>query len=233
MDTGANPGKYNMELDEQLAEVVAQKKHAPVLRFFEWSPYCISLGKYQAEKEINRTYCESEGIDIVRRPTGGRAVLHAEELTYSVIFSDEISGTIDDSYEKISDALATAFRSVHIPAQCVCRQPDFRNLYRQPSSAICFSNSAKSEIQVDGKKLVGSAQRRYSGAVLQHGSILFGTYHRKLADCLTMTDDKKESMRAIFEEKTIEISSISNVTISELKDAIKHSFEQKFEVEWI
>lgn len=232
IDTGAHSGKYNMELDESLAESVAQGHHAPVLRFFEWTPYCISLGKNQAPEEIDLEYCRAEGIEVVKRPTGGRAVLHAEELTYSVIFSNEISGGVDASYEQISEALVNGFHAVDIDAKRVCVQPNFRSLYRESASAICFSNSAKSEIQIDGRKLVGSAQRRYAGAVLQHGSILIGKYHRKLADCLNLPEEKKKQMREVFDKKTIEISSISTVSVGDLKAAIKTSFERTFNIEW-
>ena len=230
LDSGANPGRFNMMLDETIATKVASGESPSVLRFYRWQPYCISLGKYQKIEEIDRDKCQREGIDIVYRPTGGRAILHAEELTYSVIFKDEIAGTIDETYCRISRALVMGLVKMGIPAEMAPVQADFRTLYKQPSSAACFSSSAKYEIQVHGKKLVGSAQRRFAGAVLQHGSILIGSHHRRLTEFLRLTDEEKKKMAAILEEKTIEIEQIRSIDADELKAELKKAFVESFGV---
>ncbi len=228
LDTGARSGLFNMQLDENIARKVADGECRPLLRFYQWDPYCISLGKYQKIEEIDTAKCRSEGIDVVHRPTGGRAILHAEELTYSVIFKDDISGNIDETYHRISVALVQGLKTLGIPAEMTPVQADFRSLYKQPSSAACFSSSAKHEIQIRGKKLVGSAQRRFSGAVLQHGSILIGSHHRRLSEFLNLNDVEKDRMKKILEEKTIEIEQYRSVTADELKAALKMAFENNF-----
>jgi lipoyl(octanoyl) transferase len=232
LDTGSKPGRFNMVLDETIAEKVAAGKSPSVLRFFQWQPYCISLGKYQKIEEINTEKCLAEGVDVVYRPTGGRAILHAEELTYSVIFKDDIAGNIEETYHQISHALVKGLQVLEIPAEMTPVQADFRTLYKQPSSAACFSSSAKYEIQVNGKKLVGSAQRRFAGAVLQHGSILIGSYHRRLTEFLRLNEDEKKQMVKILEEKTIEIERFRAITADELKFELKKAFEEKFGIEF-
>lgn len=228
LDSGANPGLFNMMLDETIAGKVASGESPSVLRFYRWKPYCISLGKYQKMIEIDSEKCRLEGIDVVYRPTGGRAILHAEELTYSVIFKDEIAGNIEETYHRISQALVLGLVRMGIPAEMAPVQADFRTLYKQPSSAACFSSSAKHEIQVQGKKLVGSAQRRFAGAVLQHGSILIGSYHRRLTEFLRLNDDEKKKMAALLEDKTIEIEQIRLIDAEELKIELKKAFEESF-----
>ena len=228
LGTGAHSGSFNMNLDERLAREVAQGVRPATLRFFQWQPYCISLGKHQKLDEIDTTRCKAEGIDVVFRPTGGRAILHAEELTYSVVFSDQNAGSIDETYCQISRAIVAGLRALGVPAEMTSVQPDFKSLYREPSSVICFSNSAKYEIQVKGKKLVGSAQRRIAGAVLQHGSILIGPDHRRLAEFLNISDEEKLRMQGLMKEKTIEITRIKKIGLDELKGSLLESFRENF-----
>jgi lipoate-protein ligase A len=232
LDTGSRSGCFNMQLDEALARKVASGESLPVLRFYRWQPYCISLGKNQKMEDIDSEKCRSEGIDVVHRPTGGRAILHAEELTYSMIFKDDIAGNIDETYYRISCALVKGLQTLGIPAEMAPVQADFRSLYQQPSSAACFSSSAKHEIQVNGKKLVGSAQRRFTGAVLQHGSILIGSYHRRLTDFLKLNEAEKKEMIRILEDKTIEIEQIRQVSLEELKTELKKAFVESFGIEF-
>ncbi|NUM81366.1 lipoate--protein ligase family protein [bacterium] len=233
IDSGAHPGKWNMFRDQKLAEELGAGLRPPTLRFFQWQPYCISLGKHQKIDDIDIEKCKSKNIDVVYRPTGGRAILHAEELTYSVIFSDRNTGGIEETYRQISEALVAGLKEVGIPAAMVMTQPDFKSLYRQTQSMSCFSSSARYEIQVDGHKLVGSAQRRLAGAVLQHGSILTGPYHRKLTDFLRLNDQDRQLAESIMNEKTIELSQIKNVDLAELKRAIRAAFQKLFHIEFI
>lgn len=228
LDTGLKPGRFNMLLDESIAHKVANGDGPSVLRFYQWKPCCISLGKNQKIEEIDTEKCLAAGIDIVYRPTGGRAILHAEELTYSVVFKDDISGTIEETYHEISKALVKGLRKLDIPAVMAPQQADFRKLYKQPSSAACFSSSAKYEIQVNGKKLVGSAQRRFAGAVLQHGSILIGSYHRRLTEFLNLNENEKKLMAETLRDKTIEIEQIRTLNLNELKFELKKAFEESF-----
>lgn len=165
-------GAENMAVDEAILQTMAQASDPqPVLRFYGWNPATLSLGYAQSyDKEVNEAVCRAEGIDIVRRPTGGRAVLHQYELTYSVIAPDQdpkVSGTVTESYLKISKALLSGFQALGIPAEM-----SMGGAAKEASTAACFDAPSWYELVVNGRKLVGSAQVRKEGILLQHGSIL-------------------------------------------------------------
>ena len=168
------PGKENMERDLEIMEEVATGESAPCLRLYRWSPPAVSLGYFQdANEVIDLAACREAGIDVVRRPTGGRVVLHHDELTYSIIvpeihpFIDQ--GGVLDAYRSISRGIVTAFNLLGITVSLAPEEKSQAGL--TPGS--CFDTPSAYEIQVDGKKVVGSAQLRRDGIVLQHGTILF------------------------------------------------------------
>ena len=165
-------GAENMAIDEALLLSMAHSEDPqPVLRFYGWNPATLSLGYAQSyHKEVNEEACRVEGSDIVRRPTGGRAVLHEYELTYSVIAPEHnpnVAGTVVQSYLRISQALLKGFRTLGVEAEMVASEVKL-----QERSAVCFESPSWYELVVDGRKLVGSAQVRKEGVLLQHGSIL-------------------------------------------------------------
>ena len=185
------PGAYHMALDEVLLESVIAGG-APIVRFYTWQPATLSLGVNQHIGEIDRAECDNRGIGLVRRLTGGRAVLHQHELTYSVIARDNdprVSGGVIESYRKISGALVLGLQSLGVD---VSLAPPNKAMLRAVSAAgrtgeldlpeaaetastngaICFDVSSAYELEARGRKLVGSAQARRGGAILQHGSIL-------------------------------------------------------------
>ncbi len=181
------PGAVNMAVDEALLESVIGGGQ-PVVRFYSWRPAALSLGVNQPVGEIDCEECANRGFSVVRRITGGRAVLHQHELTYSVIASESdprVSGGVIESYRKISAALVEGLQS--LGTTVTLAQPN-RALFRAISAsrhynsldelaqsshgAICFDSASAYELTAHGKKLVGSAQARRGGALLQHGSIL-------------------------------------------------------------
>lgn len=173
IDTGEADGVSNMAVDESLARALAAGTGRPTLRLYRWNPWAISLGYNQDGGTLDRARCAVDGIDIVRRPTSGQTILHAEELTYSVTMPSGRKGVLQ-VYNEISAALVRGLALYGVDASLQKSQPDFAQDYRTPSSIPCFSSSARYEIEWEGKKLVGSAQRRFTGeagdAVLQHGS---------------------------------------------------------------
>lgn len=165
-------GAENMAIDEALLLTMAQTTDPqPVLRFYGWSPATLSLGYAQSyQKEVDVEACLAEGVEIVRRPTGGRAVLHQYELTYSVIAPEQdrhVAGTVIESYLKISQAILKGLNALGVPAEMVACGG-----LNGASSSACFDAPSWYELVVDGRKLVGSAQVRREGMLLQHGSIL-------------------------------------------------------------
>lgn len=164
-----------MACDEALLEAVGQGLAPPTVRFFAWSPPAISLGRNQPAPEAAALRAlAARGVDVVRRPTGGRAVWHgphSEELTYSVVAplgEPPLDAGLVETYRRIHAALADGLRALGADAALA---PRSRPTPRPGSRLACFAASVPHEITVDGAKLVGSAQRRTRRAVLQHGSI--------------------------------------------------------------
>jgi lipoyl(octanoyl) transferase len=174
LDTGPADGFTNMATDEAILEVYAAKGGPPTLRFYTWSPPALSLGYGQPiDTNINLAQCQTLGIDVVRRPTGGRAVLHDHEVTYSVVIRADdprvISGVLA-SYLTISQALIRGLSYLGIAAELL----PLRRSPLPPSdhvSPVCFATPSSYEVAVQGRKIIGSAQRRAHGAIMQHGSI--------------------------------------------------------------
>ncbi|PKL81521.1 MAG: hypothetical protein CVV24_14845, partial [Ignavibacteriae bacterium HGW-Ignavibacteriae-3] len=185
IDSGENTGACNMELDLELARDC--KPDEAFFRTYRWNPYCISLGANQKFEDIDKSKTDRDGIDFVKRPTGGRAILHAEEITYSVILPLNYEFSPREIYFKVSKALIRGleiYNPLLAKSEMESHQPDFPKLLEESSGVLCFASSARNEVMFNGKKLIGSAQRKLNNVVLQHGSILCGQYHRKLVDYL-------------------------------------------------
>ena len=189
VDTGANCGAYNMGVDQVLA---ADAARGPVLRFYDWDPPAVSCGwNQQPEREANVKACRVLGIDVVRRPTGGRAVLHWEELTYSVACVPEAlvaGGGIEATHRTIGACLAEGLRLFGAPVELEragrCDRPS--------RSGPCFGSTARWELKCQQRKLIGSAQRRYGRRLLQHGSILLGRAHERLPQLMRIDEGARQ-----------------------------------------
>ncbi len=160
-NTGVRSGVFNMEYDEALARALIDGTGNSTIRIYGWRPIAISLGRNQSMDEIDLNKTSVAGIDVVRRPTGGRAILHANELTYSVVMQVK-DKKILTVYKDISRALIAGLQELGAPVAIEKSQPYFPSLYRATSAAACFSSTGRYEIKCGSKKLVGSAQRRYS-----------------------------------------------------------------------
>lgn len=228
---GENSGIHNMDFDIALANQCNENE--VFLRFYQWSPYCISLGANQEFNIIDSSETNSDGIDVVKRPTGGRAILHAEELTYSLIIPTSSGYKASEIYKKVSNAIIKGLiyydnklENVELEES----QPNFTEHYKKSESVLCFSNSAKSEIKFEGKKLVGSAQRKMNNVILQHGSILTGKFHKELPKYLNINVEEKKILTSQLYEKTIELEAILNKKIDYEK--LTSSITFGFELEW-
>ena len=163
------PGAWNMALDEALMDAVREGAE-PVLRFYRWQPACLSLGRNQpAAGFYDRDEIARRGLGVVRRPTGGRAVVHARELTYSVIVPDRSLGGPRESYAAINGALVAGLRELGVAATL---QAPTEYRAPVPSTNPCFLQPAQGEVVLAGRKLIGSAQLSQRGVLLQHGSLL-------------------------------------------------------------
>lgn len=172
LTSGEADGPTHMAVDEAILEAVGVGQSLPTLRLYAWQPGCLSLGVAQAVRQADVGRLERLGFDLVRRPSGGGAILHADELTYAVIapaHETRLHGGLLESYRRIGQALAAGLGllGLQVDAQLPHRA-DAANRVRSP---ICFEVPSDYEITARGKKLVGSAQVRKRGAVLQHGSL--------------------------------------------------------------
>ena len=169
-----------MAVDEAILEAIGRGKVPPTLRLYAWDPPCLSLGFAQPVKDVDKARLAQYGWDLVRRPTGGRAILHTDELTYSVIASAEdplMAGGVLESYFRISRALLNALVRLGLPARADKEYDLPEDTLK--GGAVCFEVPSNYEITVSGKKLVGSAQARRKEGVLQHGSLpLYGDLTR-------------------------------------------------------
>ena len=237
LNSGFHPGQYNMRMDELLAERLAAHEGSPTLRVYGWKPYAISLGYNQRDNDFDEARCATHGIDIVRRPTGGRAILHAEELTYSVTMFSR-GKNINEAYCEISRALISGLHLLGADVQYAMASPNLPQFYRSRTSIPCFASSTRYEIQYRGKKLVGSAQRRFAASggdevVLQHGSILLGPVHRRLSEFVRAESEEiRAALRESLETKTTELDSVlgRNVSFDEVALALRKGFERTWNI---
>jgi lipoyl(octanoyl) transferase len=161
-------GAENMGLDEALLERATVSRSA-VFRVYTWAEPTLSFGRNQAVRgAYDPERARARGIGVVRRPTGGRSLLHHREVTYSVTAPADLAGSFRESYGRINRLLVGGLSRLGVAVEVAA--PNERSL--PPSAAPCFERPAAGELVVDGRKLVGSAQWRDEGAMLQHGSIL-------------------------------------------------------------
>ena len=195
--TPPSRGAWNMAVDEVLLEAVGQNQSLPSLRLYAWEPPCLSIGYAQPCIDIDHKRLSDLGWDWVRRPTGGRAILHTDELTYSVVApltEPRVSGGVLESYQRLSKALLTALHSLKIPAQA---HPTNSTANHQENGAVCFQFPSNYEIVVNTKKLIGSAQARRKNGVLQHGTLpLWGDLTR-ITNVLIYSDEQNRSKAAL------------------------------------
>ncbi len=207
-------GQENMSRDEEMA-IACDADRIPRLRIYSWNPYTLSLGHNQRSEGISTEALEARGYGLVRRPTGGRAVFHAEELTYSVAMPSNGAG-IHETYARITQAIEHGLTQLGATNLAFSRsQPDFREHYGQEESESCFSASALNELTWQGRKLLGSAQRRYGSVLLQHGSLLLDERHLEIIDLLYPNHDadRRAALRRRLAERT-----------ATLRDAIPEPF---------
>ncbi|WP_042330742.1 lipoate--protein ligase family protein [Desulfosporosinus orientis] len=222
-------GAENMAIDEAIMDGMKNNHDAqPVLRFYGWEPATLSLGYSQSySREVNAEACRQANIDVVRRPTGGRAVLHQYELTYSVIVpesEDNFKGTIIQSYLKISEALLKGIKAVGVSAEIVAQARS-----SHMGTAACFDAPSWYELAVGGKKLVGSAQMRKDGILLQHGSIIFHFDTELLFSLLKLSNEEvRQRLIKSFKTKACALDEVWTrpVTIEELERETCLGFEE-------
>ena len=198
-------GAWNMAVDEAILEAAYRGQSPPTLRLYAWDPPCLSLGYAQPFSDVDLNALARRGWELVRRPTGGRAILHTDELTYSVsgpANEPRLAGSVLESYQVLSQALLAALHSLAIPAQA--HEKPLVAPGADPKGPVCFEVPSNYEITVGGKKLVGSAQARRKQGVLQHGSLpLVGDLSR-IVQALVFQDEtlREQAAERIWQRAT-------------------------------
>jgi len=231
LNTAFGNAFFNMAVDEALVTSVREGAAPPTVRVFGWEPPAVSFGYAQrVSREVDPDRCREMGVDVVRRPTGGRAVLHWNELTYSVVCPEDdpiLGGTIGEAYRKISECLLAGLRQMDAEVAFEpgrLPQPSPRN---EELTSPCFSSTAQFEITFQGRKLVGSAQRRMGGMLLQHGSLLLGPEHKRVVELLPEGREAVgERFRKMLDQQTASLSEATQgrVDFQTTAEAIREGF---------
>lgn len=214
------------------------------MRLYAWEPACLSLGYAQASSEVDLERLRAFGWELVRRPTGGRAILHVDELTYAIVGPQDeprLAGSVLDSYHNLSDALLSALHMLNIPAQALPEkgaQPGTSptNATSQPPNPVCFEAPSNYEITVQGKKLVGSAQARRKEGVLQHGSLpLYGDLTRITQALVYPTDQARQAAAQRLLQRAITVETVLGQPVdwSAAAQAFIAAFQAVLNIEFI
>lgn len=228
IDTGYHSASVNMALDESLLNWHSEGKIPPTLRFYGWSKPSLSVGHFQnAERAIDFPNVQKHGCEFVRRLTGGSAVLHDDELTYSIVVSENkeyIPNTIRSAYYLLSKGILKGYKNLGIQADYAIQEKS------NGRTDVCFEKPAFYEMVVDGKKISGNAQTRKRGVLLQHGSIPMSMNKEMLFDLFKFpTETVKKAKRNAFSEKAITINEITKK--QHTYDDLKNSFLKGFQTE--
>jgi lipoyl(octanoyl) transferase len=204
LDTGSLPGALNMAIDQAILGLHANGKASPTLRLYQWTPPAVSLGYCQTKHTLDLEACRHLGIDVVRRPSGGRAVLHLGEITYSVIAGagDGIPVAVSAAYRLICDGLLQGFSLLGIEAQMG------GGIMKPPQVDICFLRGALGSILYQGRKFVGNAQTWHSSSMLQHGSIMLLPQIEALVSLWHKNADSPEVLRNKLAERMTSLQEI-------------------------
>ncbi len=206
-------GARNMAIDSAILAAVEQGKSPPTLRLYRWETPCLSLGYSQDYSDVDVDQLTVNNWDVVRRPTGGRAILHTDELTYAVIgpkSDPRLAGSLMDSYQNISLALFDTLSNLGLPVEV--HEGKNPEAHHQP---ICFENPSNFEITANGKKIIGSAQARKKTSLLQHGSLpLTGDLTRITKVLCYPTNAERRQAAAGLPEKAVTIFDVLGLEIS-------------------
>jgi len=229
IDDGPHRGDANMGRDLALMDEVREDpaNALPALRVYAWDPPCVSLGFHQKTADLDLDRCLALGYDVVRRPTGGRAVLHDREITYSLVVPESVFGratSVIESYRILSQGLIEGLAHLGIATRLA---PGSEHA-GQGGSAACFASAARCDLVYGDRKVVGSAQVRRKGAILQHGSIPL--VDREEAERVAILGDGAEPITGVTDLTT---AAGRAVTYAEAAGALRQGFADAFGLEFV
>ncbi len=217
---------FNMALDEAISAFVRKGASLPTLRLYSWDKPSVTIGCFQRVRDVNLEFCNNSGIDVVRRPTGGRALLHDKELTYSFSIRNDheaFSAGLLDSYKKISAAFNLAFKKIGLDVETKTRRESGSVLVKSP---LCFQSRSFGELGLNGKKIVGSAQKRWPDGLLQQGSIPYYIDDIMIMKIFRLRANGKLDFAGIKHF-------IPELSDERFRETVKTSFEETFGISFI
>jgi len=221
-------GAWNMALDESILEHIGRgESSTPTLRLYAWTPACLSLGHAQPFADVDVIRLQQRGWEVVRRATGGRAILHTDELTYSVIAplnEPRVAGSILESYNRLAQALLLAVKQLEVPVE----MKEGKATEGATPNPVCFEVPSTYEITVDEKKLIGSAQARKKEGVLQHGSLPLTGDLTRICQALVFENEsarENASKRLLERATTVESALGKEISWETAAQAFIHAFE--------
>ena len=231
-------GAWNMGVDEALLISIGKNESLPVLRLYAWEPACLSLGYSQPYQDINPDGIAENGWNVVRRVTGGRAILHTNELTYAVIAPyDEpiVAGSLLDSYNRISQGLLSALIHLGIQPHAQSRDKNKKKA-KDPPNPICFEVPSNYEITVGRKKIIGSAQARKKMGIIQHGTLPLRGDLTLIIQALKFPDQTSRLQakdRILDRAATVESILGYQISWDTAAKAIIHGFQETFNINFV
>ncbi len=225
-----------MAIDEAILESIGDGSSSPTLRLYAWEPPCLSLGYAQPVADVDLTRLDAAGWDLVRRPTGGRAILHTDELTYSLAAppaEPRVAGTLLESYRRLAQALLAALGLLGVPVEIQERRADAEAGNANP---VCFEVPSTYEITSGGRKLIGSAQARRREGVLQHGTLPLQGDLARIVQVLKFPDEdsrRRAAERLLGKACTVESILGRPVSWEQAARAFIAAFEQTLNLELV
>lgn len=200
-----------MAIDEAILHALTEGDGRPTLRFFQWQPACLSLGYSQHWYEVNENAIQQRGYTWTRRPTGGKAILHTDEATYSLIIPQadpRIEGGIVASYRVLSFGLLRGLALLGVPAKQASKEEMAVQQRAARGGPVCFDTPSRYEITWQGKKLIGSAQLRRRQIVLQHGTLPLRGDLKGIIEVLNFSDEEREQQRQLLPQRAVTLEQV-------------------------
>mgnify|MGYP001101754738 CR=1 FL=1 len=227
-------GAANMAIDEAILEAVSVGDAPPTLRLYAWEPLCLSLGYGQRVRDVDLERIAERGWGLVRRPTGGKAILHGDELTYSVSLPKDhelAQGDVVESYRRISEALLAALQHLGLTPRSEQQKAGNSGL-----GPVCFEVPSHYEIMAGGKKLIGSAQVRRKIGILQHGTLPLHGDIARICDALAYAHEaEREAAKVKVRQRATTLAAVLGDQVSHetAAEVVARGFEETFGIDFI
>lgn len=223
-------GEVNMDLDRKLLAACEADPEYGFLRFYTWTRPTLSMGRLEPEDAVDRARAGRDGVAIVRRPTGGRVVLHGDDLTYTVVVPKPVDARLQKTYNLISEILVDGLSSMGAVLDIERGKTGRSRMVQRP----CFASVSRHEVTHAGRKVVGSAQRVGERAVLQHGSIPLGHGYLRVVDYMNVSPGDRERLRDEMEAATSCLEAVlgRRVEPRRVAGALSEAFRQRFGCEF-